>query len=83
MPISDKYQCRVRLVVVLENTHGVELAQYAVRGAAEGWSYDRHDETAETLSGVLKVVEAATLKAVVNSKAMAAGVQNVERRRLK
>ena len=77
MPRLEGYQAFVKVTVELR-AEGTNVASYSVTRTAEGPSATvRGKENAEY------VIEAALTDAVAAHRALAAGVQNAERRRLK
>lgn len=82
MPLTDSYVAEVTVSVRLRSTTDGVVAEYSVTRKDKGSSISP-SETLATMSGAARAIEAATVDAVATSKAMAAGVQNAERRRLK
>lgn len=73
MPRAEQYSVRVTVSVELISTTVGTVAEYAVTRHTEGGSR----------SGMVGLVETATAAAVAGSKALTAGVNNAEQRRLK
>lgn len=82
MPIMETYLAEVTVSVVLKSTSSGKLAEYSVTRRSEGFSAEP-GEGLEKQRGAEKVIDAALVNAVAANKALAAGVQNAERRRLK
>lgn len=82
MPIVDGYIAEVTVSVTLRSTGVGVVAEYSVTRKAKGDSISV-SETVENMSGAARAIESATVDAVAASRGLAAGVQNIERRRLK
>lgn len=82
MPLSEPYTAHCKITMELRNGTGM-LASYSVVRTAKGDSYGALAEQAEQLTGAIKVLEAALIDCTAAQKALAHGVQNAERRRLK
>jgi hypothetical protein len=80
MPKLEDYIAEVTVSVVLKSTAAGRVAEYSVTRVSKGSSAP---VGAGTTPAVIPVVEQAMLDATAAHKALLAGVQNAEARRLK
>ena len=76
MPRVEQYEALVKVTVELR-AEGRSVGSYSVTRAAIGSSINAGG------TGAIETIEAALVDAVAAHRALAAGVQNAERRRLK